>query len=652
MNQSLCPDTEAICGFVEGRMGSLDRSELERHLDGCPSCRRAVVEVGRALDASRAALASGATPVSMTTDRPGGASRSVPPSSQRLSRYEIRREVAAGGMGVVYEGWDPALGRRLALKLMRPDLKVAGATEQLATEARALAKVSHPNVLTVFDVGIEGDSVFLAAEYIEGVTMEKGWPHRARSYRDRLDAYLQAARGLSAIHAAGLTHRDIKPTNILLGNDGRVRITDFGLAVREGQSAAPAGTPAYMAPEQIKGAPGPKADQFALAVCMVEALLGERVGASTKAEDLEKKAKSAWGGDPPPRALWVALATALAFEPDARHASVDAFIRAVEDATDRAPKRGARGTWIAATSVGAIAIIGVAAAAATGRFAKSPSAADTLAAAPNALTTTQETSAQEASAEKTSPTGEPLSFDEVTSDLATDSTAGGAPRARLAGSGAAKESAAKLSDGPPPGADTMTPLERAQKVRDHLERANKALTDRDGKKCLAELAEARALDPATVDSLTTLRAPCEMLAGKCDQGADRIAKDKNFGSGAGAIASQMRATYCPVDSGQSSPEERLKAVGFQAGAPPFTAAKCAQHQAQAAKAIKDHGSKKPDATAVSIAQNNVAMCWAWVGDCGKAAAIIGSMVPPSDDRDEKIKKWVRQAHPNCASFGN
>jgi eukaryotic-like serine/threonine-protein kinase len=227
-----CPDTEALCGMVEGRIASVDRSALERHLESCSLCRRALIEVGRALGED--------APVRAASTRPPSLTDATAP--QRLGRYEIRREIGLGGMGVVYEGWDPSLGRRVALKLMRPDrvgLLGEGGTAELAAEARALATILHPNVLTVFDVGIEGDAVFIAAEYIEGVTMDKGWPHRARAWRDRLDAYLEVARGLAAIHAAGITHRDIKPSNILLGHDGRVKIADFGLAVKAGRDATP-----------------------------------------------------------------------------------------------------------------------------------------------------------------------------------------------------------------------------------------------------------------------------------------------------------------------------------------------------------------------------------------------------------------------------
>ncbi|NUO50094.1 MAG: protein kinase, partial [Polyangiaceae bacterium] len=334
-----CPATETLCGWVENRLEEDDRAALEHHLDSCPACRRAVAEVGRVMGAEAETPGErGSTPAPRTASTPPG---TLPPSgAPRLGRYEIRREIGMGGMGVVYEGFDPALGRRIALKLLRPDKTGCdrkGFTERLAAEARALAKIAHPNVLTVFDVGVDGDTVFLAAEYVEGVTMDAGWPHRARGWKDRIEAYLQAARGLAAIHTAGLTHRDIKPSNIMLGDDGRVRITDFGLAVGLGENAAPAGTPAYMAPEQLAGQAGPAADQFALAMCIIEAVNGTRASLGANAVDLEKKAAAVWAGSAPPRGVWTALAQAISPKAADRFATVDVFIDTISTAISPGP---------------------------------------------------------------------------------------------------------------------------------------------------------------------------------------------------------------------------------------------------------------------------------------------------------------------------
>jgi hypothetical protein len=187
-------------------------------------------------------------------------------------------------MGVVYRAHDFALDRRVSLKLLRSAGKDAEARrERLIVEAQALARVSHPNVLTVHDVGTWDDEVYLALEHVEGETLAE-WLHRIpRTPSEIRGVFLQAARGLQAIHEAGLVHRDVKPENILVGRDGRVRVADLGLAVTAGGAAVPEyqtlrpGTPGYMPLEQHRGESlDARADQFSLAVALHEALLGER----------------------------------------------------------------------------------------------------------------------------------------------------------------------------------------------------------------------------------------------------------------------------------------------------------------------------------------------------------------------------------------
>jgi len=145
-----------------------------------------------------------------------------------IGRYVILDRLGQGGMGIVYQAYDPDLDRRVALKLVR-DLHDE-ATARLIREAQALAKVSHPNIVQVFDVGLVGDSVFIAMELVEGRTLSR-W-HRAEQagWRATLAKLIDAARGLAGAHAAGLIHRDFKPNNAIVGSDGRVRVLDFGLA--------------------------------------------------------------------------------------------------------------------------------------------------------------------------------------------------------------------------------------------------------------------------------------------------------------------------------------------------------------------------------------------------------------------------------------
>src|SRR5215468_547524 len=202
-----------------------------------------------------------------------------------LGRYVVLDCLGSGGMGVVYRAHDFALDRRVSLKLLRPSGKdPESRRERLVSEAQALARVSHPNVLTVHDVGTWEDEVYLALEHVEGETL-RSWLDRApRSPTEIRGMFLQAARGLQAIHEAGLVHRDVKPENLLVGRDGRLRVADLGLAITSGSAAtAPAretlrpGTPGYMPLEQHRGeALDARADQFSLAVAIHEALLGYR----------------------------------------------------------------------------------------------------------------------------------------------------------------------------------------------------------------------------------------------------------------------------------------------------------------------------------------------------------------------------------------
>jgi serine/threonine protein kinase len=203
-------------------------------------------------------------------------------------------------MGVVYRAHDFALDRRVSLKLLRPSGNdPESRRERLVSEAQALARVSHPNVLTVHDVGTWDDEVYLALEHVEGETL-RSWLDRApRTPAEIRGMFLQAARGLQAIHEAGLVHRDVKPENLLLGRDGRLRVADLGLAITAGSlGSAPTretlrpGTPGYMPLEQHRGEPlDARADQFSLAVAIHEALLGYRPYGSRGAsrETLEAK---------------------------------------------------------------------------------------------------------------------------------------------------------------------------------------------------------------------------------------------------------------------------------------------------------------------------------------------------------------------------
>jgi serine/threonine protein kinase len=193
-----------------------------------------------------------------------------------LGRFRVLDRLGGGGMGVVYAAYDPQLDRGVALKT----LHVPRVGRELAlSEAKALARLAHPNIVPVFDVGIEGEHVYIVMELVRGKTLRE-WV-KGKSQREILDVYRQAGHALAAAHGAGLVHRDFKPDNAIVGTDGRVRVIDFGLACEAATDATTvatrqaAGTPRYMAPEQAAGAPvTAAADQYSFGVSLDEALRG------------------------------------------------------------------------------------------------------------------------------------------------------------------------------------------------------------------------------------------------------------------------------------------------------------------------------------------------------------------------------------------
>ncbi len=167
-------------------------------------------------------------------------------ASKILGRYVVTEKLGGGGMGVVYAAHDPELNRKIAIKLMLPPVlsNPASASEgraRLLREAQAMARLSHPNVIAVHDVGTFGEQVFIAMEYVEGTTLGEWLSAKKRSWREIVSTFAQAGRGLAAAHEAGIVHRDFKPDNVLVGNDGRVRVLDFGLA-RAAQAVEAAGS--------------------------------------------------------------------------------------------------------------------------------------------------------------------------------------------------------------------------------------------------------------------------------------------------------------------------------------------------------------------------------------------------------------------------
>jgi serine/threonine protein kinase len=301
-------------------------------------------------------------PSAVTAALPGAAP--AVQANETVGKYRLDKPLGAGGMGVVWAAFDPDLERAVAVKLLRSEAtEQASMRTRLLREARAMARLRHPNVVTVFDVGTDKGRDFIAMELVEGGTIDE-WLQTKPPQGAIIDALLAAGRGLAAAHAAGLVHRDFKPHNVLRASDGHIYVTDFGLArgqIEDGPELVPIalpleepasgsqprrkrdlvldspltqtgvliGTPAYMAPEQFAGAtPDPKSDQFAFCVTAWQALTGERpfrgesltqieaaarAGAAKLDADLEPGLRSVLvrGLDAQPAARWPDMTTLL-----------------------------------------------------------------------------------------------------------------------------------------------------------------------------------------------------------------------------------------------------------------------------------------------------------------------------------------------------
>jgi tetratricopeptide (TPR) repeat protein/predicted Ser/Thr protein kinase len=336
-----CPDDNELWALAHGEMSGQMRARLDAHIDGCSACRAVLGALAR---------------VQAPAPRPAA----VRSPGATFGRYVILEAIGAGGMGVVYRAFDPELDRAVALKLVRTLDAGAQARlrERLAREARLLARISHPNVVAIHDVGVVDDEVFLAMEFVAGSTLAAWQTAAPRRWTQILDLYLQAARGLAKAHELGIVHRDFKASNALIDPDGRVRVVDFGLARTDDDlshgtglkdqaigdlDTAGAGltshglllgTPAYMAPEQRLGQPADaRSDQYSLCVALREALLGDRppaAGPSPTTVPMTADARPTGGLRGIPRWLQRVLQRGLMADPAARWPDMHALIAACE----------------------------------------------------------------------------------------------------------------------------------------------------------------------------------------------------------------------------------------------------------------------------------------------------------------------------------
>jgi len=366
-----CPDENLLVDMVEQAADPELVKSLEVHLDSCDSCRDVVAALALGSKEPRAQAPGRAW---VGVDHP-----ELLEQETIADRYVLSTVLGRGGMGTVYLAKDLTLGREVALKLHH-----GGGNARLHREALAMAKLSHPNVVNVFDVGTVGDHVYVALEYVKGETL-RGWLESTkRTWREVLAVLIDAGTGLAAAHAAGMVHRDFKPDNVLVGADRRARVSDFGLAhVGDLESSRPApgdlaaehavtalaegtpltetgavlGTPAYMSPEQVFGeGVDARSDQFAFCMVAWECLLGVRpfagktlaaIQASIAAQELVRPKT------PVPDAVVKVLERGLVVDPEARYADMTALLAELRRAAS--PRRGRK---IALAAAALAAVIG------------------------------------------------------------------------------------------------------------------------------------------------------------------------------------------------------------------------------------------------------------------------------------------------------
>jgi len=371
-----CLDEETIVAFIGARLAPAGIDQVEAHAGACPTCRE-LLSLALAAASAPAPIDERASPAS---DQPGLA------RGTSFGRYTVLGPLGRGAMGDVYAAYDAELDRKVALKILhaRSDGPDGRTRSRLLREAKAIARLRHPNVVVVHEAGTIDDRVFLAMEYVDGQTLAAWLAERERPRQEILEIFTAAGRGLAAAHAAGLAHRDFKPQNVMVGSDGGVRVTDFGLAreigardpepvpaqappahvdddvLRSRTSALPltrtgelVGTPLYMAPEQFKARPADaRSDQFGFCVALYQALYGVHPFGGGKLGELIAAVSTGRVRPPPPKSpvpAWLrrVLLRGLNVDAGARWESMEALIAALA----RDPSRQRR-RWVGGVAMG------------------------------------------------------------------------------------------------------------------------------------------------------------------------------------------------------------------------------------------------------------------------------------------------------------
>ena len=365
-----CLDEDEILAFRSGTLSKDALASIKMHLETCSAC----LEVIQYLDLSESAGGSGGVGRSMNR---------IPP--QQIGNYLLLDELGAGGMGFVYAAYDTQLDRRIALKLMHNRGRTASG--RIRREAQAMARLSHPNIVTIYGVhSLSENDLAIAMEYVEGRSLTELLASEPRmDWMAVRSIFTQAARGLAAAHDAGLVHRDFKPGNLLVTDDGQAKIIDFGLVYAEQDSSPPfspedvsgeseesvkltnsgarIGTPAYMAPEQFNGEPvDGRTDQFAFCLCLYEAVYGQRAFAVDTFEDLRKRVRAGqWilpkRPDDVPRSVEDILRRGLSSAPERRFLSMRDVAAKLELATMSPPLHRRRLFWWTAAALAAAMVL-------------------------------------------------------------------------------------------------------------------------------------------------------------------------------------------------------------------------------------------------------------------------------------------------------
>jgi eukaryotic-like serine/threonine-protein kinase len=366
---STCVDDETLFSLARGELEPEQLAQVEAHLRDCSDCRGVLGEAARSL----------ATAGDDATSSAGG------PAS--IGRYQVQALLGAGASGVVYRALDPNLKRTVAIKVLRPDQHpTPELSARMLREAQAMARLSHPHVVAVYDVGLQDGAVYLVMEYVHGDTLSHWLQAAPRSFARILEVFADAGRGLLAAHEKGLVHLDFKPENVLVAADGRALVTDFGLAheaelplakdaledgeARElyGPTRGLVGTPAYMAPELFAGERATaSSDQFAFCVALFSALFARhpfQAGAGIslaelvdkmRRDELEMPSSLGLAAGRSER-LHAVLRRGLLADPRARFASLRELLSALDRAASTPWRRPLLGVALAAALLLAVVL--------------------------------------------------------------------------------------------------------------------------------------------------------------------------------------------------------------------------------------------------------------------------------------------------------